>query len=113
MSNILYEDDEVQYQGGDPRFEEMEYINTKLVLSKSELSLQFLDDTIAYEKASVHSVRIDDTNECALIVNVRDPEGIEADGFDISFEFRNTYHAKLFGKRINSAFGVPFSSETK
>jgi len=113
MTEVLYKDDEVVgYMGGDPRIK-AKGVDTELFLSVSKLSFRIQENSIDYEKASVHSVRIDDKNLLLLIVKLRDPEGVEPDGFNIRFRFRNDYLAKVFGKRIEAALGVPFSSETK
>jgi len=47
----------------------------------------------------------------ALSIRVADPEGVNVDGFDVRIIFRDSYYAKVFGKRVEKAFGVPFESD--
>jgi hypothetical protein len=55
-------------------------------------------------------VRVDNPG---LNLRIEDPESAYPDGFDVRISFRSEYYAKVFGKRVEAAFGVPFSSETK
>lgn len=129
-SGVLYEDN-CKWFGGDPRHGSR--YSGKLVLTTNEIRFVFgwiWKKSITYARASVRSVGY--TTVCTLerghrpehahswdefvhvdnpglSLKIEDPEGAYPNGFDVRISFRSEYYAKVFGKRIGSAFGLPFA----
>jgi len=112
-SEVLYEAD-CDYEQGDPRIRD-QYIAGKLVLRADEIRFvrrrwMKWEALMTYPKGSVGSARYFETG---LILNVEDPEGAYTHGFDLHFRIGDKYRTKVFGKRIESVFGVSFIGEPK
>ncbi|MEK6677645.1 MAG: hypothetical protein AABZ47_18580 [Planctomycetota bacterium] len=111
-SDAHYQDEQCEYLWGDPRVTDRR-VKGKLVMTTGGIRFVYKKSSIAYARTSIRSVRYQvDTGgnrSYQLIFKVEDLEGVYPSGFDVEFEFRNDYYAKVFGKRFESAFGLPFS----
>lgn len=122
----MYEDEECTYCWGDPRFNET-IVRGKIIICENEIRFQGDKDTVIWPAASVLSIQYEPTHpvdldeiarekgidaahdiaiglgdlqpEPALSIRVKDPEGIETDGFEIRVVFRNERYARAFAKR--------------
>lgn len=119
MSDALYEDDQCEYEGGDPRFGDVG--RGALTLTADSIVFEPEDknaERLHWPRSAIREVRyVPYSGESstpiiklqdwpAVSIIVRDPEGVLEGGFIIRITFRSEYYARVFVRWACATFGL-------